>query len=386
MLKQQQQKVACNDFLKQQCNKSDCWGSHALALSDLSKEARKRVQSALDEILTSEKVDLISSKILECLENGVPFSDVWKQVHRSLPAIAGTRSVTQLMFNYDVHAYSRCSCKSWLDWYNPILTEEWFRGDLQTLLEEEMWRVDIYWRALDRYEEIYAYELNPHFHTVRFSFSKFDSSVRCTVYSNLAGDHEKTIFVPPKLSKKDPTSQVAKLLSLWKGPKNSESVFYSDIKELQETDWSSNEVIVFVPRPWIPKTHKLFSFQKKEEIFAFMCINVRLGKKLTRDVLHYLFKFLVSGEKLAAVFRGHRYRLYGCIGKPSPAQFSPSAEQDAFWSGLDNLCRMGSVKQFKEYGNNCEAGEELKHGLYKCVFKCDYSIRLPGIQPIYFRE
>jgi hypothetical protein len=98
-------------------------------------------------------------------------------------------------------------------------------------------------------------------------------------------------------------------LAEWQGPLHSECAVEDVIDNLViDREWTSIEMLLFAPRVWSRESHFTFSKKVRSEIRLFLLVNVRMGQfKLGRDLLQYLFQFLVCAEPWAPVFRLHRY-------------------------------------------------------------------------------
>lgn len=348
--------------------------------------------------LTPAETDLVTRTLFDAIEHLIPKKKIWPWVAEKLPNLVKGRTVEQLSNIYDCPDHGL-----WRDWYKPIVPAPHIQaGHLEAHLSSgQPYRIDVYYRALDRFPGG-----NADMHTVCYRFTP--NCVTCFEHCNWDGDQHAEDFCPPKLNshvKEVVSSVIASILECAKqSGVNSECTIKDMIamdSDEYDTEWTSVEIAVMVPLLWSPETHSRYSVNDRTAIRIFLLVNARLGHPFSRDVLHSIFRALVSGSKVELwhpLFRLHQYSVpgikqYGWAKKganKTQDHIEPSATQATLLSCVNKSIGMGRVNQFSDAGDGeepCAAAKDKEKGKRPREKGLgSYShVPLPYLQPIYFR-
>lgn len=194
------------------------------------------------------------------------------------------------------------------------------------------------------------------------------------------------------------------------GARDSQFTFHDTAGDSDEYDseWTSTEILVLLPRRWRPTTHRFFPKATRDFILAVMLVNQRVRTRqddvsspgsstgcpaLSMDELGLVFAALVPSDDSVPVLRLHRR----CVTGPMPAFWSrpatqgepltaPNPQQQAVVEAAEAVVGMGRVNTYSDAGDGedpCPAAEEKQLGL--ASNECSYKIHLPHVHPCYFR-
>ena len=157
-----------------------------------------------------------------------------------------------------------------------------------------------------------------------------------------------------------------------------------------DTEWSSQELLLFIPRLWQSRTHTAHCCANVQRaVLTCLLCNERMPEPMYFDTLEIIFQFMV-GVKYVPAQRLHRYAVMGPQfgwgrALAPPAESRPSPEQQAVLDATTTLVGMGRVNQWTDAGDGedpCLAAEDEK--LDSVSEDCDYKIHLPYLHPVYF--
>ena len=248
-------------------------------------------------VVSAEDQHAITMLLLEEIQHKTPYNGIWSAVY----AKAGDETKLQRTREQFIGAYN--SVGNWETLYTPLAIETWAtQEELDTAMTPGgEARLELYWRALDRRPGG-----NADSQTVCYTFDCSVPSVSCRVYSNWDGSQAHSEFTPQQLSAglahpadgSPPSSSFAALVKLLdtlkhtKLPWNSECLLWDNVScnsEEYDTEWSSQEIVVFLPRKWSTRTHQFFEPAFRQTVVTFLLVVNRLSvlknKKLGIRVL-----------------------------------------------------------------------------------------------------
>ncbi|KAK3245503.1 hypothetical protein CYMTET_44931 [Cymbomonas tetramitiformis] len=354
-----------------------CWGGGLQSEPDEKDGTKGRMavvpggtyRIILDEknpAITIEMQSLVTALLLDQLQLNTPYEQIWPSLHiLAPPDIRGQRTIKQLIDVYDDDVR-----RPWSFWYKPVVPEMWATPeDLeQALTLGGEARVELYWRALDRFPGG-----NADLQTVCYTFDCATTSVSCRLYQNWDGSHERSEFQPERLSEELQQKLPPLLRALGSAPRDSECTLldnHSSNSDEYDTEWSSQEVLVSLPRRWSPSAHAYFSSATKSAIVTFLLVHQRLTCKLDPGVLHRIFFRVAGADEYAPVLRLHRRCIlgpqYSHWGRRrgetgSEPEIPPSAEQLRVLEAADFAVGMGRVNTWTDAGDGedpCPAQED----------------------------
>ena len=352
--------------------------------------------------ISDDDKGIITQRIYDAIEAHVPYPDVWATVHANTPAsIKGCRTVEQLEEAHDGH-----NPFQWHELYRSVGVETWAsESEINAALQLGGGaRIEVYWRALGRFPGGNADML-----TVCYSFKcggpAAPASVSVRKYSNWDGSHSNCEFVPEAL-----TADLAKpeklprllgsLRGYLSGPsRDSQFTFHDTSSDSEEYDseWSSTEILMLLPRRWSPAAHPFFPKAVRDSVLTVMLANQRVRgaerPALSMDELRLVFAAFVPSIDHVPVLRLHRQ----CVTGPTQAYWSrpategepvvaPNPQQQAVIEAAEVVVGMGRVNTYSDAGDGedpCLAAGETEVDIESN--QCDFRIRLPYVHPCYFR-
>jgi hypothetical protein len=267
---------------------------------------------------------------------------------------------------------------------------------IQALKPEGAAKLEIYYRALGRFPGG-----NADMHTVKIDINCADLTCSIRDYMNWDGDQQWEEFMPPKLNAAlaDKLPSLCEVIgkSVLAEDKNSVCGLVDTAMDSDEYDseWSSQEILVFIPRVWSPKSHRYFSETVKKEIFALLMVNSKLSApKIPKDVLPKIFNYLSDED--ACVSRLHRFAMENPNAyswgkkKSSSVPKAPLASplQEEILSSCDKILGMGRVNQWSDAGDDeepCLLTKDRPGDAKTLSVRAGYEYSLPYVQPIFLR-
>jgi hypothetical protein len=234
--------------------------------------------------LSEEAKYTLTERLYHELEVHTPYDQIWPQVFAAAPPdIVNQRTMAQLIEVYDNGCRER---HTWREWYATKEPETWAT---QAQIDRALTlgggaRVDVYWRALDR-----CPGGNADFHTLCYTFScgvagLQDASVACREYTNWDGSHYYREWTPSKLASNLSETLPALLDALKPVATESECTVLDAITQDSEdydTEWTSQELLVFIPRQWNVHTHAAhYKDIHQPAMFKFLLCNERAAEPL----------------------------------------------------------------------------------------------------------
>jgi hypothetical protein len=345
-----------------------------------------------DPPLNDKTKMIIARLILEELQHRTPWEKVWGAVYDKLDSsITRGRSVEQL-----IEAYDDYDIAGTFDLYQPVAPESWANERVRRTalgLGGEA-RVQIYWRALGRFPGG-----NADIHTVCYTFDCAKLTVSCCDYANWDGTPSCCVFRPKHLS----TALAARLPPLQEAlknaPQDSECTCVDNDSidsEKYDTEWSSQEIVVLLPRRWSQHTHAHFDAPIKTQVFTFLLVNQRSGggtPKLNRNTLQLVFEYALPCDYIPAqrlhrrcVMGPQQHRRGARELPPAPEiQIQPTASQLCVLEAAEVVVGMGRVNEWSDAGDGataCAARDDPR--VDEMSSRCDYRLDIPSIQPFYF--
>jgi hypothetical protein len=313
----------------------------------------------------------LTKMLFDEMELCTPFADIWPAV----AAAASTLNGSQMMQRYTSSMGG--SPQYWPLFYRPLVVEHWCSAlEIAEAVKNGNYRLDVYWRALDRYPGG-----NADFHTIRFRFNH-EQTVTCRDFYNWDGTPGFEEFVP-SMNPATIRPLAESLCTL----KDTSLDVYSNTRQTDsdeyDSEWSSREIILFVPRPWHPRTHAFFSKSIRLSIRTFLLVNMRLSSRLTRDCLSVVFQQIV-GSSYAPV-----RRLHISVAKISGIQLVPETVQvSSIFKHAANLIGMERVHNWTDAGDDEPQCPAAADPAKKEAIRTSnhYSQHFPYIQPLQFRE
>lgn len=266
--------------------------------------------------MSDDDKTVIMRLLIEELEAGTAFDKVWSSVHTRVPASTLlSRTESQMVEAVD-GGPDGCS---WHDWYTPQQpVEQWHSPQdiKEGLRVGGAARLAIYWRALDR-----SPGGNCDAHTLCYKIdcggAAHTPSARCREHSNWDGQHHESEFYPATLAKRlpDALQPLLDALAAPDLPLNSECTLLdanSMDSDEYDTEWSSHEIVVYLPRYWSPSTHRYFSAAQRSMVKATFFANDRLAEPLPVELIGAIFEFVfASAAHYIPVKRLHRHCVHG---------------------------------------------------------------------------
>lgn len=331
--------------------------------------------------LTEPQFNILQKILLKVLQKPAPYSQLWSQVREEMissrqedfgPIIP--QNLNDAVDSSDRRFITRLPC--WQHQYTNLQlkadpNKEWAT---QSLVDKGLTlggraHIDVYWRALDRQPGG-----NNDIHTACYTFDCATQTVSTRLAQNWDGTLERTECTPHQLSErisgKDPTEPFASFLRALRslGPGDSECTIPDTVSldsDAYDTEWSSHEILVSLPRPWSPSAHLLY-FPKKihQSTRQFLLGNQR--RAFLSPIVHKILEF-AAPQIYVPVLRLHQRCVLGpqwrsWIRLEQGPEIPPSNTQQTVLNAARDLIRMGRVNTFSDAGDGappCEAQKDI---------------------------
>jgi len=310
------------------------------------------------------------------LENNISGDEIFRKIKEVVPGSVGNRTEEELWKVYDGGDISG----KWKKLYFPILVEDWVTNDfVNSVIKSSAFRLDLYYRANGRFPGG-----NADIHTVLYTFLVTKSKTTTVIKHHSNWDGIQCYFegVPRTAIEIDSMIKKIPLVVEKDGVKSLCSLKNDSSYDDYDTEWTSQEILVFAPRPWSPSTHQFFPLSTRLSIKTFLLVYSRLKLNLPRDLLFHIFNlvaFQPDPLNWAPVFRLNRIAAKGT---------KISNTQEQILDCMDVMIGMARVNTFTDAGDGdkdfpCEARKmiDVAVGVEK---KNEYR-NMPYIQPSYFR-